>query len=169
MLANVAAASPSEPPREAPLSRESIEAEIRPRAEGWLGQRYLVVDYYRIRRQLAYQIPVESLSVPSVPVPTISDYPWATWMMWALEERVNSLGWAAEWTGDTEFARSAARDLEALSTWPKYCQYKQPDLSSGHAGRLLWTAFTKWRWPDAALRQKMRAEYQKTAYCGKKN
>lgn len=138
------------------LSRSGIEAEIRRRAEQHLAQRYLVVDYYRIRRKLAYALPVASLSLPAVPVPSIAEYPWATWMTWALEERVNALGWAAEWFRDGRFAAAAARDLEALAGWPKYCQYRQPDLSSGHAGRLLWTAYTKWRWPDASLRRKIR-------------
>jgi hypothetical protein len=138
-------------------SRSGIDAEIRRRAEDYQRQRYLTVDYYRIRRKLAYPLPVESLSIPSVPVPSISGYPWAVWMLWELEERVNSLGWAAEWLQSAEFARTASRDIEALAAWPKYRQYKQPDLSAGHAGRLLWTAFTKWRWVNEGFRQKIRA------------
>lgn len=138
-------------------SRAGIEAEIRRRAEDYQSQRYLVVDYYRIRRKLAYPLPVESLSIPSVPVPSISDYPWPIWMLWELEERVNSLGWAAEWFKNKEFAQTASRDIEALTGWPRYRQYRQPDLSSGHAGRLLWIGFTKWPWVSGPLREKVRA------------
>lgn len=139
------------------LSREDVEAEIRRRADHYLGQRRLVVDYYRIRRQLAYPLPVTSLSIPEMPVPGIPGYPWATWLTWELEERIDSLGWSAEWFGRQDCARAAARDLEALTAWPKYCQYPNPDLSSGHAARMLWTAYTKWRWPAEPLRKAIRA------------
>ncbi len=138
------------------LDREKIEAEIRRRAEQQLAQRHLVVDYYRIRRRLAYPLPIESLSIPTVPVPTIPDYPWSIWMLWQLEERVNAVGWAAEWFRQEKFARQAARDLGALSTWPKYCQLNLPDLASAHAARLLWTAWTKWHWLSEPLREKIR-------------
>ena len=129
-----------------PRNRQAIETEIRRRARHYAAQRYLVVDYYRIRRQLAFPLPVKDLSVRAVPVPSISGYPWATWMTWELEERVNALGYAAEWFRDPAFASAATADLEALAAWPAYRQYNQPDLSSGHAGRLLWTAYRKWRW-----------------------
>src|ERR1017187_3662404 len=124
--------------------KPAVEAEIRQRARAYMGQRYLLVDYYRIRRKLAFPLPVKDLSVRQVPVPSDSAYPWATWMTWELEERVNALGYAAEWFGDAGAARAAARDLEALAAWPAYRQYNQPDLSSGHSGRILWTAFRKW-------------------------
>jgi hypothetical protein len=78
-------------------------------------------------------------------------------MMWELEERANSLAYAAAWFHRDEFAAAVARDLEALAEWPKYCQYgDRPDLSSGHAGRLLWTAYRKWGWLGSATRGKIR-------------
>lgn len=138
------------------LTADAIRGEIRRRADAYAGQSGLIVDYYRIRRQLVYSLPVRSLSLPSVPVPSISAYPWATWMMWALEERVHALAAATEWFKDDRYSRAAARDLEGLSEWPQYCQYKQPDLSSGHAGRLLWLAFTKYRWLPDSVRAKLR-------------
>jgi hypothetical protein len=137
--------------------KDDFEAEIASRANHYLPQKYLVVDYYRIRRRVAYPLPVRSLSVPAIPVPGISDYPWATWMLWELEERVASLGWAAEWRSETDCIQAVTRDLEAISEWPQYCQYAQPDLSSAHAARILWCALTRWRWPGAQLRGKMRA------------
>jgi len=76
-------------------------------------------------------------------------------MTWELEERVNALGWAAEWFGDEDARAAATADLTALAGWPKYRQYEGPDLSSGHAGRILWTAYTKWNWPDQELRERL--------------
>lgn len=133
-----------------------VRVEIRRRAAMFSRERHLIVDYYRIRRKLAYPLPVRSLSIPAAPVPSIDDYPWSIWMLWTLEERINALGWAAEWFGDAGYARQVAADLEALAGWPQYCQYDRPDLSSAHAGRLLWTASTKWRWVQPALREKLR-------------
>jgi len=139
------------------LSRDSIEAVIRKRAEAYLGQRYLVVDYYRIHRKLVYPLPVSGLSIPDVPAPSIDRYPWATWMVWELEERVYSLGWMAEWFGDAAAREAVARDLDALASWPTYAQYGGPDLSSAHAGRMLWVAATKWHWLDDGLRERIKA------------
>ena len=135
-----------------PLDQRAIETEIRRRAENYLTQDRLVVDYYRVRRRLAYPLPVESLCLPKIRVPSITVYPWATWMTWVLEERVGSLGWAGEWFGDNRARRATHADLAALDRWPKYSQYGGPDLSSGHAGRLLWLAHARWRWLGADLR-----------------
>ena len=143
------------------LSRRAIESEIRRRARAYLAQDYLEVDYYRIGRRLAYPLPIKSLSIPSVPVPSIPVYPWATWMTWELEERITCLGWAAEWFADADARRSAERDLAALAEWPEYRQYTMPDLSSAHAGRILWRAHTQWRWLDDALRKRIAAGCQR--------
>ncbi len=137
------------------MSRKTVESEIRRRADFYLSQRYMVVDYYRIRRKLAYPLPVRSVSVPEVSVPSIDDYPWTVWMTWELEERVNSLGWAAEWFGDEGAQEAVAADLVELARWPEYRQYERPDLSAGHVGRILWTACTKWSWVDAELRNRL--------------
>ncbi len=137
------------------INKEMVESEIRRRADFYLTQRHLVVDYYRIRRKLAYPLPVESLSIPQIEVPSIGDYPWAIWMTWELEERINALGWAAEWFGDEAAREAATTDLSALASWPAYRQYEGPDLSSGHAGRILWSACTKWTWVDPRLRNSL--------------
>ena len=147
--------SPADTGKDGRLSRAAIESEIRQRAEAYRAQDSLVVDYYRIRRRLAYPLPVTGLSLPSVRVPTIPVYPWATWMTWALEERICCLGWAAEWFADKRARRAAERDLEALASWPEYRQYGGPDLSSAHAGRILWRAYTQWRWLDEPLRRQI--------------
>ena len=96
-------------------ARQQAAAEyIARRARTHVSQSRLLVDYYRIGRKLSYPLPLTSLSVPDVVVPTIPDYPWATWMLWALEERINALGWAAEWIGDESARRAAVADLAAL-------------------------------------------------------
>lgn len=138
-------------------SRVQVEDEIRRRARRQLAQTRLVVDYYRIGRRLAYPLPLRRLSLPGVQVPGISAYPWATWLVWTLEERITCLGWAAEWFADEQARTKATADLDALAEWPVYQQYDGPDLSSAHAGRVLWTAATRWRWPDDALRRRVRA------------
>lgn len=143
-------------PNSGSLDRLQVGVELHRRAEHYLLQRYLNVDYYRIFRKLAYPLPISGISLPGVPVPGDNRYPWATWMMWELEQRVNSLGWSAELASRADCARAAVPDLEALCNWPAYCQYNQPDLSSAHAGRLLWSAYTRWKWPGGALRAKIR-------------
>jgi len=137
------------------LDRLAVETEIRLRADHYLTQDRLVVDYYRIRRQLAYPLPVESLCLPKIRVPSINVYPWATRMTWELEERVGSLGWAGEWFGDDRARTAAIADLAALARWPKYSQYGGPDLSSGHAGRLMWLAHSRWQWLGTGLRRQL--------------
>ncbi len=137
--------------------REAVEAEMHRRADWQLGQTRLPVDYYRVGRKIAYPLPLSSLAVPEVRVPTIAVYPWATWLLWTLEERITCLGWAAEWFGDKSAQQAAAADLTALAKWPTYHQQSaRPDLSSAHAGRILWTAATRWKWLDEDLRDSVR-------------
>lgn len=139
-----------------PLDPGAVEAELRRRAQEHLGQPRLVVDYYRVGRKIAYPLPVPSLSLPDVPIPGIASYPWATWLLWTLEERITALGWAAEWFHDAPARQAAAADLAALAQWPEYRQYATPDLSAGHAGRILATAVTRWAWVPEDLRHELR-------------
>jgi len=135
---------------------EAIAAQMRRRADAFLKQDYLVVDYYRIRRKLAYPLPVTSLSIPEVVVPTIGNYPWGTWMLWTLEERVFTLASAFEWFGDEQAREAVMRDLDALGRWPGYSQYTYPDLTAGHSGRLLWSALARWKWLDEKTRENVK-------------
>ncbi|MFP4501573.1 MAG: heparinase II/III family protein [Candidatus Hydrogenedentota bacterium] len=146
-----------------PPTRPNIEAEMRQRAAYQVKQARLIADYYRIRRQLAYPLPLEELIIPDIEAPSIPDYPWSVWLLWALEERVLSLGWAAEWFGDAEARAAVTRDLEALCGWPAYRQLDHPDLGSAHAAHILWTAYTKWSWPGDALRAKIGAACERHA------
>jgi hypothetical protein len=116
----------------------------------------LIVDYYRVGRRIAYPLPLSNLVIPDVCVPSIPAYPWATWLLWTLEERMDCLGWAAEWFGDEQARQAAAADLAALASWPTYQQFPRPGLSSAHAGRILWTASTRWGWLGEDLRRSVR-------------
>ena len=130
---------------------QHIETELARRAAHYLHERYLVVDYYRIRRRLAYPLPVRSLHIPELPIPDIPLYPWATWMTWELEERVHSLGWAAQLLNDDAAREAVCIDLLNLAQWPQYRQYPNPDLSLGHATRLLATSLQRWKWLPAEI------------------
>lgn len=141
--------------------KEQIESTLKQRATHYLQQKYLVVDYYRIRRRLAYPLPVQSMHIPKVPIPGIENYPWATWMTWELEERINSLGWAAHLLND-EIAREAVCiDLLNLAQWPQYQQYPTPDLSLGHASRILANSFRQWEWLTEEVRDAMKNALQR--------
>jgi hypothetical protein len=138
-----------------------IEKELRRRADHYLQQKYLIVDYYRIRRRLAYPLPVQSVHIPQVPIPGIENYPWATWMTWELEERVNCLGWAARLFDDVAAREAVCIDLLHLANWPRYQQYPAPDLSLGHAARILANSFRQWKWLSAETREAMKNALQR--------
>ena len=133
-------------------TRSSLEKELRRRATGLVGAADLRVDYYRVRRKVAYPLPIRGIELPGFELRGFRDYPWAIWMAWALEERVNALGWAGHFLGDEDFRSAARADLEALAAWPTYRQYEGPDLSAGHALRTLSSAFGHWDWLEGALR-----------------
>ncbi|NLY02259.1 MAG: hypothetical protein GXY83_39745 [Rhodopirellula sp.] len=143
-------------PSAASPERRAVEAEIRGRARWQLEQTRLIVDYYRVGRKIAYPLPLPELVIPEVLVPSIAVYPWATWLLWTLEERIDCLGWTAQWFGDEQARLAATADLAALARWPTYQQYTSPDLSSAHAGRILWTASTRWGWLNDDLRRSVR-------------
>jgi len=140
--------------------RTAALAELRRRAAAHAAQPRLLVDYWRIRRRIAYPLPVRAYVVLPMPLRMDlgdDDYPWGTWLVWALEERIDALGWAAELAGDRRARAAASADLDALAAWPSYRQYAKPDLVLGHCARLLATARARWTWPGAALRRRLDA------------
>jgi hypothetical protein len=141
--------------------RERIQDEMRRRAAHHKSQKHLIVDYYRIRRRVAYPLPVTGLNIPTIPIPDIPVYPWATWMTWALEERVNALGWATQWFGDEEARETVECDLLHLAQWPEYQQYPSPDLSLGHAARILANSYRQWPWLSPEVRNAIQAAMQR--------
>jgi nitroreductase len=138
------------------LTRKSIEAAIRSRADHHLNQTHLWVDCYRIRRLLAVPLPISGIHPLEMHVRTLQAYPWSVWMTWALEERINSLGWAAEWFHDDAARRMAIRDLSSLAAWPSYRQRPDLDLTMSHAARIMWTAVNYWPWIGSDLENKLR-------------
>lgn len=133
--------------------RTAIESEMRMRANRYLAEKELTVDYYRIGRRLAFPLGFERISQPALPVPGIPDYPWEIWMAWEIEERLNSLGWAAEWFKDATAAREAGRELEALAGWPDFTPNGRLDLCLGHTARILCQAHRQWNWLKPQTRE----------------
>ena len=143
------------------MRRDHIETEIRRRADGYRPQTHLIADYYRVRRKIAYPLPIREIYLPGLPISGIRRYPWSIWMTWSLEERILSLGWAASWFGDEQARRLAVADLDALAEWPCYRQLPIPDLASGHALRILWLACTRWDWLPGSLTRKIERAFQR--------
>ncbi len=134
----------------------AIENEVRQRAEHQLSQHRLNVDYYRIRRKVAYPLPVRKIAALEYPVKDITTgYPWAIWLSWALEERIACLGWGAEWLNHPGMKQAALADLAALAEWPTFRELERPDLCTGHTARILWNAQRHWPWVDQVLRDKI--------------
>ncbi|HUU26521.1 MAG TPA: heparinase II/III family protein [archaeon] len=133
--------------------REQAERVIQKRASLYAPQKFLVVDYYRIYRKLAYPLPVRRIDHPPITVESISPYPWEIWMTWDLEERINSLGWAGEWFGDPQYRSLVQTDLKALAGWPSYNVWESPHLSIGHAVRIMAGAYRSWSWLDPELKK----------------
>jgi len=143
------------------MRRQDIEEEMRNRASRAIPQTHLVADYYRIRRKVAYPLPIREIHLPEMSIRGIESYPWATWMTWDLEERIGSLGWSATWFGNEESRDLACRDLQGLAEWPGYRQHPNPDLSSGHAIRTLWLAYTRWNWLPEDLKSAIETAFKR--------
>ncbi len=139
--------------RSGDAGRSAAREEVLRRAEQHLTQKRLIVDYYRIHRKLAYPLPVTRIDNPPVPVEDSFSYPWEIWMLWELEERINCLGLAAEWTGAPRFREAAVQDLEALAAWESYNVQREPHLSVGHAARIMSLALGGWDWLPSGLKE----------------
>jgi Heparinase II/III-like protein len=139
-------------------ARARIESEMRVRADRYLAQKVLAVDYYRIGRRLAFPLGFERVPKPVLPVPGIPDYPWEIWMAWEIEERLNSLGWAAQWFKDATAALQAGRELEAITRWPEFTPNARLDLCLGHVARVLCQAYGQWNWLSPQTREAVGVE-----------
>ncbi|MBT3601974.1 MAG: hypothetical protein HN521_02805 [Candidatus Latescibacteria bacterium] len=137
------------------MTQDEIKKEMQRRADWHKPQTHVIADYYRIRRKVAYPLPLREMTLLDMPVSGLDTYPWSIWVLWDLEERVNSLGWAATWFGDSDAASLVRTDLEALTAWPCYRQYERPDLSLGHCARMLWLAYHNWDWLGETPRAKI--------------
>lgn len=158
--------SPPSARTEAPTTRAaSITAELRRRVAEHLPRTHLFVDYYRIRRRVAYPLPIRAMPRPELPIRGFKPaYPWPIWMIWALEERIGVLGDAAERSCDDMARRIASEELAALCEWPDYRQSEaEPHLVIAHVARILCTAVERWSWPEPTLREAMQMALSRIA------
>ena len=56
------------------MLKPAIERELLARANHFLPQTHLIVDYYRVRRRVAYPLPVRSFSLLQMP---LRDFPFS--------------------------------------------------------------------------------------------
>jgi len=143
---------------------ELVHSIVRQRARAHVAEERLEVNYYRVRRRVSYPLPIRAICLPDLPVRTLRDYPWATWMLWALEERISALGWAAAWFYEEHaYQETVERDLEALAGWPRFDQYGYPDLALGHSLRTLVRAQRDWPWLSPHVHEVARAACARAA------
>ncbi len=131
----------------------SARRELLRRAAHYLTRDWLEVDYYRIRQKLFFPLPPERLPEAASTVRGFTDYPFKTWYLWALEERLLALGHTAELGRAPKEQAAAHRDL--LATASLRNPYT-PNLQTGHLARILTTAL-QWRWPTPTLRKRVQA------------
>ena len=134
------------------MKQDQLDSIIRARAAREVAAKRLAVDYYRVRQRVSYPLPVPQSVGPRRAIKTSQNYPWAIWMVWALEDRIHSLGFAAEWFGDDAARQAVDRDLRALSQWELQGEH---GLVLGHTCRLLAAARRQWKWVDPDLREKI--------------
>lgn len=125
------------------------------RASDQLSQNRLVVDFYRIRRRLAYPLPVREESFPEFPTRLGTWYPWDCWLAWAIEERVWNLGWAGTWNEDQNYRNAVEQDLCGLATWKYACPDQIDGLAVAHFVRTLIHAARHWPWLSAETRNQI--------------
>lgn len=111
---------------------------------------YLAIDFYRVGKRISLPLPVASLKELQYYNVRGFDarYPWAIWLLWALEDRVLALGNSACFTRDVTMQQAVTADLQALAQWPAYREQQKPDLSFAHAVRTMWRALQSWQWLD---------------------
>lgn len=132
----------------------NIETILDQRARSFLARKHLAVHCYRIRRRFALPLPLVERPTRPVSVRAFKEreYPWLIWALWALEERVLTLGFAAELGLGEGSRRVCQRELLALSSWPAFCANNKLDLPFAHAGYTLSTAL-EWGWLNASFRE----------------
>ncbi len=138
------------------LDRHKLESEVQSRAAHYLRQEWLEVDFYRIRQRLAFPLPLAQLPCPEVVVRGIAYYPWETWVLWNLEERLLTLGWHADWSGEEEARDALLRELEVLAGWSFFRSAKGSFLAAAHVVRIFVTSLG-WSFVPEDLAAKVRA------------
>lgn len=134
------------------MNSAAIDLEIQRRAAHQVARSHLVVDYYRIRRKVVYELPLTERPDVSAPLADQNEYPWEIWLLWEIEERIGALGWAAELCNDSTARLIAERELAGLANWATFVPPQWHGLTVGHYLRLLCTARDSWSWISADLR-----------------
>ncbi|WP_201223691.1 hypothetical protein [Halochromatium roseum] len=88
-------------------------------------------------------------------------YPWTIWLLWALEDRIETLGAAVTFLDSAAARTAVVADLAALTAWPGYRETNRADLAFAHAVRILWVAVTHWDWLDAGLQTRLHAALER--------
>lgn len=131
--------------------------EIDKNALKFLSQRFLPVHYYRIRIRLALPLPIEEPFAQTYRVRNFSSsYPWSIWLLWALENRILTLGEYVCQTNDSIARTAVESDLSALACWKTYRESDRLDLAYAHAVHVLWVAFSRWDWLDTDMHTMLR-------------
>lgn len=139
------------------MDQQTIELELRQRAQWHALQPRLMVDYYRIRRRVSFPLPVTTAREPAFPTALSAAYPWNIWMVWALEERINALAWSAEHEHDAVHCTLAESQLYALAHWPSLSRNgDKPDLQLGHVGRMIAISLARWTWLTTPTREALK-------------
>jgi hypothetical protein len=149
------------------MKNSDIKQELRRRADYYLRQSYLVVHYYRVRRRIAYPLPIDRVYDLTFPVSAYSPpvYNWKTWLALELEERISSLGWAGHEFKDVAARKAVIRDLAGLTRWSKTdcleflkINRKPPSLCLplAHICRILVTAYKRWPWIGRKLKNEVK-------------
>ncbi len=131
------------------VSPRDIDMELRRRMERQLPQTHLLVDYYRIRRRIAYPLPISELTFPSSKPRGFENYPWGIWLSWSLEERIMALGWAGTWFQNERAREVVRRDIEGLARLPwdaSFADLPALTLILAHLSRTLSVAHREWGW-----------------------
>ncbi|OYN89008.1 hypothetical protein CGZ91_12095 [Parenemella sanctibonifatiensis] len=109
--------------------------ELARRAEAAVEAYAISVDYYRIRRRLAWPRPVTALPTEAGVALDFTGYPWSIWFCWTWEDRLYALSAVAD--SDDRARATLREDLGAMLGWPRFHQLSRPDLALGHLGRML--------------------------------
>ncbi|PCJ62217.1 MAG: hypothetical protein COA79_03925 [Planctomycetota bacterium] len=138
-------------------SLKNIENELSNRSKSEKSANRLLVDYYRIRRRVLFDLPVKELHKIDFSIRGFdAEYPWAIWFIWRLEKRFETLAYDSVINSDIESKEILHKELEAFADWKSYRQYfTKGDLCSGHCGRMLFHAYYDWGL-DAPLLNKIK-------------
>lgn len=99
----------------------------------------LSVYYYRINHTLAFPLPLSERPTQLPPgIPELSNYPWFTWLAWALEERWRLLLTAWQLDNDAAAGELVQQELAALAQWSTFAELDgSASLGLGHIAGVL--------------------------------